>query len=135
MDREELKKYIESNYNAAAEFPWVKYPEYMVLRHAGNKKWFAIIMTLPKEKLGLRSNGLLEVVNVKCDPAMTGSLRMEQGFFPAYHMNKENWITIALDHSVDDEKIRLLLDMSYDLTAPKPKKHSTQTAEQGEKRI
>lgn len=107
----------------------------MVFRHAGNKKWFALIMSVPKEKLGLQGTELLDVVNVKCDSVMIGSLRMERGFFPAYHMNKGNWITIALDHSVDGEKIRLLLDMSYELTAPKSKNSRTQTAGQGKKNL
>lgn len=47
---------------------------------------------------------------------MLGSLLEEKGFYPAYHMNKEHWITIFLDGSVDDEKILSLIDISYDLT-------------------
>lgn len=42
--------------------------------------------------------------------------------FPAYHMNKNNWITLALDGSVDDSKTELLLDMSYEATVPKIKR-------------
>ncbi len=34
-------------------------------------------------------------------------------------MNKEKWITAALDGSADSEKIKSLLDMSFDLTAVK----------------
>ena len=47
---------------------------------------------------------------------MLGSLLEEKSFYPAYHMNKEHWITICLDGSVDDEKILSLIDISYDLT-------------------
>ena len=64
---------------------------------------------------------MVEIFNAKCDPILIGSLRAEPGFFPAYHMSKSNWITIALDGSVDDGKIKWLLDMSYDLTAPRRK--------------
>lgn len=116
-----MKEYIESTYGVSAEFPWIKYPEYMVFRHIGNRKWFALVMEVPKEKLGLKNSGMLDIVNVKCDSVLIGSLRSENGFFPAYHMNKENWITIALDNSVSDEKIMLLLDMSYELTDSKSK--------------
>lgn len=122
MNKNDLKKYIESNYKVNADFPWKRSPEYMVFRHADNGKWFALVMDVPKAKLGLQGTELLDIVNVKCDPTLIGSYRMEQGFFPAYHMNKENWITIALDHNVSDEKIKLLLGMSYELTAPKRKK-------------
>ena len=36
---------------------------------------------------------------------------------PAYHMNKEHWITAALDGSAPEDEIKILLAMSYDLTA------------------
>ena len=79
-------------------------------------------MDLPKSKLGLQGVELLDVVNFKCDPLLIGSLREEPGFFPAYHMNKDSWITVALDGSVPDDKIKMLLDMSYQATAPKTRK-------------
>ena len=47
---------------------------------------------------------------------------MENGFFPAYHMRKDSWITVALDGSVADYKIKMLLDVSYQATAPKVRK-------------
>ena len=31
-------------------------------------------------------------------------------------MNKAHWLTIALDGSADGEKLKFLLDMSYELT-------------------
>lgn len=49
-----------------------------------------------------------------CDPLLTGSLVHENGFYPAYHMNKNSWITIALDGKADEEKIKWLLDMSFE---------------------
>lgn len=35
-------------------------------------------------------------------------------------MNKDSWITVALDGSVPDDKIKMLLNGSYDATASKP---------------
>ena len=63
----------------------------------------------------------MQVVNIKCDPIMVGSLRLEPGFFPAYHMNKEKWLTIALDGTVPAQRIQMLIDISFGLTAPKRK--------------
>ena len=74
---------------------------------------------LPEDTLGLRGTEPLDVVNFKCDPILIGSLRGEPGIFPAYHMNKEQWLTAALDGSVSDEQIKMLLDMSYEATASK----------------
>ena len=125
MNRTELKRFILENYNTESDFPWMKYPNYEVFRHSNTQKWFALIMDIPKNKLGLQGSDLLDVVNLKCDTLLIGSLRCEPGFFPAYHMNKDSWITVALDGSVSDDKIKMLLDASYDATTPKarPKKH------------
>lgn len=84
-------------------------------------------MDVPKNELGLQGTEILDVVNLKCDPILIGSLRKESGFFPAYHMSKAGWITVALDGSVPDEQIKMLLDMSYDATAPKIKRKAKQS--------
>ena len=119
MNRNELESFIKETYNADANYPWFKYPNYEVFRHSSNQKWFALIMDVPKSKLGLQGTETLDVVNFKCAPLLIGSLREESGFFPAYHMNKDSWITVALDGSVSDDKIKMLLEMSYQATAPK----------------
>ncbi len=122
MNRDDLEQFINENYNAESDYPWLKYPNYEVFRHSNNRKWFALIMDIPKNKLGLPGTDIIDVVNFKCDPLLIGSLLKEAGFFPAYHMNKENWITVALDKSVNDDTIKMLLDMSYDATALKTHK-------------
>lgn len=119
MNRTELEEYIQNNYSAEPDYPWIKYPNYEVFRHNSNKKWFALIMDVPQNRLGLQGEDVLQVVNFKCDPVLLGSLLDEKGFFPAYHMSKASWITVSLDRSVEDEKIKMLLDMSFDATAPK----------------
>lgn len=119
MRRNELEAFIMETYNAEADYPWRKSPNHAVFRHCSNRKWFALIMDVTKNKLGLQGEGLLDVVNLKCDPILIGSLREDPGFLPAYHMSKDNWITVALDGSASDDKIKMLLDMSYQATAPK----------------
>lgn len=125
MNRIELEEYITKTYNADAEHPWIKYPDYAVFRHSNNKKWFAVILKVSADKLGLSSKETKDILNVKCDPILVGSLLNERGFYPAYHMNKLNWITISLCGEADEEKIKWLLDMSFDLTAAKIKKNKS----------
>ena len=122
MKRDELEAFIIETYNADRDYPWLKYPNYEVFRHCNNQKWFALIMDVPKKKLGWQGEELLDVVNFKCDSLLIGSLRSEVGFFPAYHMSKDSWITVALDGSVSDDRIKMLLDMSYRATASKIRK-------------
>ena len=122
MKREELKSFILENYIAATDRPWQKYPSFEVFRHPGSGKWFALIMDVPRGRLGLSGFGTLDVVNLKCDPVLVASLQGGSGIFPADHMKKENWLTVALDGSAPDDILRALLDMSYDLTRPKRNK-------------
>ena len=121
MNKRELQKYIAETYNTDPDFPWESNPTFAVYRHRSNQKWFALVMDVPKSKLGLREDGKIDIVNLKCEPALIGSLRTEKGFFPAYHMSKDKWISVALDGSVDDEQLLFLLDMSYELTDVKIK--------------
>ncbi len=125
MRRSELEAYIAETYSAQADHPWAKYPRDEVFRHSNNGKWFALVMEVPKARLGLAEDGILDVVNLKCDPIVIGSLRGRTGFFPAYHMNKDSWITVALDDSVAQDEVKALLDMSFELTRVKVKKPRT----------
>ena len=68
------------------------------------------------ENLPVKTDTCSTLVSLKCDPLLSGSLRAEPGFFPAYHMSKEHWISVLLD-TVDDEKLRFLIDMSWELTS------------------
>ena len=58
---------------------------------------------------------------VKVDPILSGSLRSDPGIHPAYHMNKDKWISIEVA-VVPEETIKLLVEMSFDATAPKAKR-------------
>lgn len=122
MNRAELEKFITEHYGAQADYPWLSDPDFAVFRHEDNRKWFALIMDVSRSKLGLPGDEMLDIVNLKCDPVLAASLRGEPGIFPAYHMNKEHWITLALDGSVPGETVLLLLEMSYNATASKSKR-------------
>ena len=129
MNREELESYILNHYSTEADYPWADTPHAAVFRHVANRKWFALLMEVPREKLGLPGTEKLDIVNFKCDPILISSLRGETGIFPAYHMNKASWITVALDGSVPAETIELLLDVSYELTKPKPRRKAAKRKE------
>ena len=116
MNRGQWETYVENTYSVAGECLFAKYPSFRVFRHESNRKWFAVIMEIPKEKIGISGGGNIHVVNVKCDPRLIGAFREEKGIFPAYHMSKAHWLTVALDGTAEEEKLKFLLNMSYDLT-------------------
>ncbi len=126
MDREQLEIFLKETYSAETDCPWASYPDFKVFRHGNNKKWFALMMNVSKSKLGMDSDELLDIVNFKCESFLVSSLQREKGFFPAYHMSKTSWITAALDGTADDDKIKMLADMSYELTKTKVKKKRKQ---------
>lgn len=122
MIRKDFEKLIEEKYSVEPEYPWQSAPSFAVFRHDINKKWFAVIMTITKDKLGLDSTEEINVVNLKCDPLFMGSVLNETGIFLAYHMNKAHWISVVLDGSIEKEKLEWLLELSFDLTNKKLKK-------------
>jgi len=116
MNRRELFSYAELTYGTKPEYLWASTPDAAVLRHSENKKWYAIVMNIPADRLGLDGKDMVDVVNIKCGAVMTGSLLMCEGIFPAYHMNKERWVSVLLGDSADSEQVKALLQMSYDMT-------------------
>ena len=116
MNRQELTTYLTDTYGVTGEYLFARYPNFLVFRHTGNKKWFAVLMDIHRKNLGLTGEGEISMVNLKCDTRLIGSFRMEPGIFPGWHMNKAHWLTVVLNGTVEDEKISFLVDMSYELT-------------------
>lgn len=116
VDREAIRRYAEDNFNTKTERLWAKSPNHEVLRHGHNRKWYAIIMDVKKCKVGLEGDEMIDVLDIKCDTNMVSFLALQKGFSPAYHMNKEHWLTVILDGTVKDDEIFSLLDTSYEMT-------------------
>ena len=119
MTRQELIDFIFDEYSVEPDYPFRMDDVTCVFRHIDNRKWFGIAMAVPYRTIGVNRDGNIDILNVKCDPIMMGSLRGKPGFCPAYHMNKDKWITILLDGSAKKEDITALLAMSYSTTATK----------------
>lgn len=117
--REKILDYALDYFGTNPDYPWESDPESLVLRHPENKKWYALIMRIPREKLCPDEIGQVDILNIKCDPIALGSLLKKDGCHPAYHMSKAHWLTIRLDGSVDYNEIVTLLNMSYAMTIPK----------------
>lgn len=127
MYRKDVLAYVKKEYGTTPEHLWQSYPEYEVLRHKlhpGEKKakWYGLIMNVKRNMLGLEGEDEVDILNVKCNPEMMDLVQMSKGYFPGYHMNKANWITVLLDGTVPLENIKQLIDESYDLTAGKKEK-------------
>jgi len=112
--RTAIFKYIEDNFGVTPEFPFKKYPRYAALKNR-HGKWFGLVMNVPAQKLGLSGTTDLEILDIKVDPEFGELLRSKPGFLPAYHMNKEHWLSMVLDKATDEALLFQLLDDSYNL--------------------
>lgn len=119
-NREDFDKYIMDTYGVCADFPWGEDGP-AVYRHMSNGKCFAFVMTVHKSRFGLDDDCYVDIVNLKCDPLMIGSLYKENGVYPAYHMNKNHWISVFLDGNTDVQTVKWLVSLSAEFT-DKPKK-------------
>ena len=114
--REAMLRYALESYGTEPDCPFAGDTDSLVLRHEGTGKWFALLMRVKKSALGLGGEERIDVMNVKVDPALAVSLREREGILPAYHMNKERWVSVLLNGSVPMPLACALMDMSFEAT-------------------
>ncbi len=121
--RDDVFQYAKKTYKTKPEYLWRRAPGYAVLRHEDNQKWYGLVMDVPKNKLGLQGEEIVDILNVKLDdPYFIDLLMREDGYFRGYHFGKGNWISILLDGTVPFEDICRMIDTSYTVTASRKKK-------------
>ena len=108
---------VQEKYGNQLEYLWEKSPDTAVLRHEGNKKWYAVLMRISWEKLNKGKEGLVEAVNLKHD--QVADLLSQKGIYPAFHMNKKYWLSLPLDDTLTDQELFSLLEESFLLTKKK----------------
>ena len=119
MTLQELHEYMPSHYGAESDHPIKEEHSITVFMRPDNKKWFAATKNIGCKSLGIDRAGRIDILNVKLDPRVVATLRVREGFMPAWYMNQNSWVTILLDGSVADEEIREYLDMAYALAGDK----------------
>ncbi|WP_339120972.1 MmcQ/YjbR family DNA-binding protein [Fusobacterium nucleatum] len=111
----EIIDYVKNKYGDELEFLWEKSPKNAVIRRKSSNKWYAVILTISKRKIGLDSDKIIEVINLHNSEEEIKKLIDCKKYFPAYHMNKKYWCSICLDGTVELEEIYKLIDISYEL--------------------
>ena len=108
---------VQEKYGNQLEYLWEKSPDTAVLRHEGNQKWYAVLMKISWDKLEKSREGQVEAVNLKHDQVV--DLLSHKSIYPAFHMNKRYWISVALDNTLSDEEVLELIERSWNLTIKK----------------
>ena len=126
MTRQAFLDYCLDTYGTAADYPFDEDFETAVLRHTGSRKWYALVMRISRRKVGIDSDEVVDVVNLKLPLEMFGSFGAADGVYPAYHMNKLHWISVLLPDAADD-LVGFLVNASYEATREKRKTTSRRT--------
>ncbi len=114
-----LVELIRDRFDDKPEFLWEKFPNYAVFRRKDNRKWYAVIMNVPRNKLGLEGAEELEILNVRVEPAELDRLADGEKYFRGWHMNKRSWMTLRLDDALSFEELAARLEQSYNLAGKK----------------
>ena len=110
-----LAKLIKNRFGDNPEFIFKGHSDFGVFRNSLNKKWYALIMNIPKNKIAC-GDEFIDVLNVKLPVLDIPNLLSKKGFYEAYHMNKKNWVSIILDDTLEDEEIMECITKSYSFT-------------------
>ena len=105
-------EYIKNQYGDELEFLWPKFPNNAIWRRKDNKKWYSLIISLPRNKLKQAGDGIVEIIDVRITE---DDLKLidNKSILEAYHMNKKHWITLIMDNSLDNAFVFNLIDKSY----------------------
>ncbi len=99
---------IADELGVLVEEPWGG-GEGAVFRDRNTRKWFAVVLSIPREKIVPGASGDVEIMNVKAPEAEVPALLRERGIYRCYHMNKKHWVTMTLDDVLTDERIMRLV--------------------------
>ena len=108
--------HIRETYQDDPEFLWKRFPKNAVFRRKGTKKWYCALLVLSKRKLGLDSDDIIDIIDLRIrtediDPLVDG-----KRYFYGYHMNKDHWYTMCLDGSVPFGELAERISESYELS-------------------
>ena len=114
-----VMEYIRGKYGDEPEFLWEKTPTNAIWRRKDNSKWYCVLITLARRKLGLDEDGFVEILDLQSPPECIAEIVDGKRYFKGYHMNKKHWMTVCLDGSLPFKEICKRIDESYLLAKDK----------------
>ena len=109
----DVHDYLRTRYGLEPERAFKEDPGIGVFARSDSKKWFAATKNIRCRSVDVEGDGCVDILNVKLDPRVVASLRTREGFRPAWHMNRNKWVTVLLDGTVSDDEVQSLIDKAY----------------------
>ena len=112
----EIIDYCNNKYGGNRVNPFKKYPDILALVNEKNK-WYSLFLDVEYNKLNKNTDitTKVKILNVKYPTDKILEIIDNKNIFPAYHMNKKHWISIAIDKNIKLETIKELIGISYSL--------------------
>ncbi len=110
-----LIAHVKKTYGNELEFLWKKFSDNAVWRRTDTRKWYGVILTVPRKKLEGVSEEIVEILDFRIRPEEMQKVVDGKRYFPGWHMNKKRWCTVILDGTIPLEEICERLAESYAL--------------------
>lgn len=88
---------LTADYGETPEFLWQKFPNNAIIRRADNRKWYTLLVKVTADRVGLPGSDILDILTVRANPEMIDAQLKSGAALPAYHMNKQHWLSYRLD--------------------------------------
>lgn len=122
MTKAELIEYCKNKPGVTVEFPFDSYCMSFKLV----SKFFAFL-NIKNER---------NEISIKCEPWLAIAFREQyEGVKPGWHLNKKHWNTINAELDVPEEKVKEMIDMSYNLIYRSLKRQERMALNLGKERI
>ena len=108
--------YVKDQYNSTIVKPFKTNPDIKALV-TPKGKWYALFLDVEYNKLKKDSlvDSKAKIINLKHISSKISAITDNRNIFPAYHMNKNHWISVVLDNNIDTEYVKELIEISYNL--------------------
>jgi len=112
----EIIDYCNNKYGENHVNPFKKHPDILAFVNEKNK-WYALFLDVEYNKLNKNTDitTKVKILNVKYPTDKILEIIDNKNIFPAYHMNKNHWISVVLDNNIDIEYVKGLIELSYGL--------------------
>ena len=108
-------EYVREKYGDELEFLWPTSPANAIWRRKDNQKWYGAILTVNGGKIGLNTDKLVEILDLRMKPDDRDDILSREHYYPGWHMNKKSWYTLVFDNHISDKEIKMRITESYDL--------------------
>ena len=108
-------EFVRELYGDELEFLWAKFPDNAVWRRKDNMKWYGAILTVAGTKIGLESDKIEEIIDLRMNPVEAETILSREHYYPGWHMNKKSWYTLVLNGSIPDKELKERMKESYKL--------------------